>query len=104
VLSLSRMNRVRGIDPVDLTMEIEAGVPLKAARMPRPMPAASCRSERLAGSVALVGEQAHAACAGTAMTDDAGGAGRSGRLGTLFPPQLLDPHSDRLEIVSCSRP
>lgn len=32
VLSLSRMNRVRAIDPVDMTMEIEAGVPLKAAQ------------------------------------------------------------------------
>src|SRR5205085_2957199 len=32
VLSLSRLNRVRGIDPVDMTMEIEAGVPLKAAQ------------------------------------------------------------------------
>ncbi|MBV9153776.1 MAG: FAD-binding oxidoreductase, partial [Alphaproteobacteria bacterium] len=32
VLSLSRMNTVRAIDPVDMTMEIEAGVPLKAAQ------------------------------------------------------------------------
>src|SRR5665213_2727216 len=32
ILSLSRMNRVRGIDPVDMTMEIEAGVTLKAAQ------------------------------------------------------------------------
>jgi FAD/FMN-containing dehydrogenase len=32
ILSLSRMNRVRGIDPVDMTMEIEAGVVLKAAQ------------------------------------------------------------------------
>src|SRR4051794_8287271 len=32
VLSLSRLNRVRGIDPVDMTMEIEAGVTLKAAQ------------------------------------------------------------------------
>jgi FAD/FMN-containing dehydrogenase len=32
VLSLSRMNRVRAIDPLDMTMEIEAGVPLKAAQ------------------------------------------------------------------------
>src|SRR5437870_4082270 len=31
VLSLSRMNRVRAIDPLDMTMEIEAGVNLKAA-------------------------------------------------------------------------
>ena len=29
VLSLSRLNRVRGIDPVDMTMEIEAGVTLE---------------------------------------------------------------------------
>jgi hypothetical protein len=72
VLSLSRMNRVRGIDPVDLTMEIEAGVPLKATRMPRPMPAASCRSERLAGSVALVGKQAQPAGARAAMTGEGG--------------------------------
>ena len=28
ILSLSRLNRVRGIDPVDMTMEIEAGVTL----------------------------------------------------------------------------
>src|SRR4051794_13350246 len=28
VLSLSRLNRVRGIDPIDMTMEIEAGVTL----------------------------------------------------------------------------
>ncbi len=33
VLSLQRMNRVRGIDPVDMTMEIEAGVTLKAAQL-----------------------------------------------------------------------
>jgi FAD/FMN-containing dehydrogenase len=33
VLSLSRMNRVREIDPVDMTMEIEAGVTLKAAQI-----------------------------------------------------------------------
>jgi FAD/FMN-containing dehydrogenase len=32
VLSLTRLNRVRGIDPVDMTMEIEAGVTLKAAQ------------------------------------------------------------------------
>src|SRR6202035_2254482 len=32
VLSLSRMNKVRAIDPVDMTMEIEAGVALKAAQ------------------------------------------------------------------------
>src|SRR5207244_8463421 len=32
VLSLSRMNRVRAIDAVDMTMEIEAGVTLKAAQ------------------------------------------------------------------------
>src|ERR1700733_9297260 len=33
VLSLSRMNRVRGIDTVDMTMEIEAGVTLKGAQI-----------------------------------------------------------------------
>jgi FAD/FMN-containing dehydrogenase len=32
ILSLSRMNRVRAIDPVDMTLEIEAGVPLKRAQ------------------------------------------------------------------------
>jgi FAD/FMN-containing dehydrogenase len=32
ILSLSRMNRVRALDPVDMTMEIEAGVTLKAAQ------------------------------------------------------------------------
>jgi FAD/FMN-containing dehydrogenase len=32
VLSLSRMNRIRAIDPIDMTMEIEAGVVLKAAQ------------------------------------------------------------------------
>src|SRR6202140_3614702 len=32
VLSLSRMRRVRQIDPVDMTMEIEAGATLKAAQ------------------------------------------------------------------------
>ena len=32
MLSLSRLNRVRGIDPIDMTMEIEAGVTLKAAQ------------------------------------------------------------------------
>ena len=32
VVCLSRMNRVRGIDPHDLTMEVEAGVTLKAAQ------------------------------------------------------------------------
>src|SRR3984885_14788820 len=33
VLSLSRMNRVREIDPVDMTMAIEAGATLKAAQL-----------------------------------------------------------------------
>jgi FAD/FMN-containing dehydrogenase len=33
ILSLVRMNRVRAIDPVDMTMEIEAGVTLKAAQV-----------------------------------------------------------------------
>src|SRR4051812_21923964 len=33
VLSLSRLKRVRGIDPIDMTMEIEAGVTLKAAQL-----------------------------------------------------------------------
>ena len=32
VLSLARMNRVRAIDPIDMTMEIEAGAVLKAAQ------------------------------------------------------------------------
>ena len=32
VLSLARMNRVRALDPVDLTMTVEAGVTLKAAQ------------------------------------------------------------------------
>jgi FAD/FMN-containing dehydrogenase len=32
VLTLARMNRVRAIDPIDMTMEIEAGVVLKAAQ------------------------------------------------------------------------
>jgi FAD/FMN-containing dehydrogenase len=32
ILSLSRMNKARAIDPVDMTMEIEAGVTLKAAQ------------------------------------------------------------------------
>ena len=32
ILSLSRLNRVRAIDPIDMTLEIEAGVPLKAAQ------------------------------------------------------------------------
>ena len=32
VVSLSRMNRVRAIDPVDMTMTVEAGVVLKAAQ------------------------------------------------------------------------
>src|SRR4051812_17136591 len=32
VLSLSRMNKLRALDPVDMTMEIEAGVTLKAAQ------------------------------------------------------------------------
>ena len=32
VLSLSRMNRVRAIDPIDLTLTVEAGVTLKAAQ------------------------------------------------------------------------
>src|SRR5580658_973436 len=33
ILSLSRLNRVREIDPVDMTMTIEAGVTLKAAQL-----------------------------------------------------------------------
>ena len=32
VLSLSRLNRVRGIDPVDMTLTIEAGAPWRAAQ------------------------------------------------------------------------
>jgi len=32
VLSLTRLNRVRAIDPIDLTMTVEAGVTLKAAQ------------------------------------------------------------------------
>src|ERR1700730_4436733 len=32
ILSLSRTNRVRALDPIDMTMEIEAGVTLKAAQ------------------------------------------------------------------------
>ncbi len=32
VLSLARLNRVRAIDPIDLTMTVEAGVTLKAAQ------------------------------------------------------------------------
>src|SRR5271163_2003413 len=32
VLSLARLNHVRAIDPVDLTMTVEAGVTLKAAQ------------------------------------------------------------------------
>ena len=32
VLSLSRLNRIRGVDPLDLTLSIEAGVTLKAAQ------------------------------------------------------------------------
>ena len=33
ILTLSRMNRVRGVDPLDMTMEVEAGVTLKAAQL-----------------------------------------------------------------------
>ena len=32
VISLARMNRVRGVDPVDLSLAVEAGVTLKAAQ------------------------------------------------------------------------
>lgn len=32
VLSLSRMNRIRGVDPMDMTLTAEAGVPWKAAQ------------------------------------------------------------------------
>ena len=32
VLSLSRLNRVRGVDPVDMTLSVEAGVTLQAAQ------------------------------------------------------------------------
>ncbi len=32
VLSLARLNRVRAIDPIDMTMEVEAGMVLKAAQ------------------------------------------------------------------------
>ncbi len=32
VVSLARMNRIRAIDPVDMTMTVEAGVTLKAAQ------------------------------------------------------------------------
>ena len=32
IINLGRMNRVRGIDPVDMTMTLEAGVTLKAAQ------------------------------------------------------------------------
>ncbi len=33
VISLSRLNRIRAIDPVDMTMTVEAGVTLKAAQL-----------------------------------------------------------------------
>jgi FAD/FMN-containing dehydrogenase len=33
IVSTARLNRVRDIDPVDMTMTIEAGVPLKAAQL-----------------------------------------------------------------------
>ena len=33
ILSLSRLRRVRAIDPIDMTMEVEAGVTLKAAQL-----------------------------------------------------------------------
>ena len=32
VLSLSRMNRIRAVDPVDMTLTVEAGIPWKAAQ------------------------------------------------------------------------
>ena len=32
ILNLSRLNRIRGIDPVDMTLSVEAGVTLKAAQ------------------------------------------------------------------------
>jgi len=33
IINLSRMNQVRGVDPVDMTMTLEAGVTLKAAQI-----------------------------------------------------------------------
>ncbi len=32
ILNLSRLNRIRGVDPVDMTLSVEAGVTLKAAQ------------------------------------------------------------------------
>ena len=55
VLSLSRLNRMRDIDPVDMTMTIEAGVTLKAAQMRRPMPGACCRCRSPRRAAAQIG-------------------------------------------------
>ena len=57
MLSLSRLNRVRGIDPVDMTMEIEAGVTLKAAQE-----AASDAGCLLPLSISSEGRRKSAAC------------------------------------------
>ena len=61
-------------------------------------------SKRLAGSVALVGEQAPAASTRATMKCEAGIGCRGGLLGQPLPPQLLHAGTDCLEIVSCSRP
>src|SRR5271155_5163725 len=58
------------------------------------------RSKRLARSVALVGEEAHAAGARSAMTREAGAGRGGGWRGPPLPPQLLHAAANCLEIVS----
>src|SRR5258706_14248185 len=76
---------------------------LPSCRLPRSRSMSTRRpSKRLARSVALVGEQAHAAGAGTTMTRDAGVGRRGGLLGQPLPPQLLHAAADRRENVTPS--
>jgi Family of unknown function (DUF5681) len=62
------------------------------------------RSQRLAGSIAFVGEQAHATGTRATMTRDAGVGCRDGSLEQPLPPQLLHAGTDCPEIVGCPGP
>jgi len=78
------------------------GLPCLLTRRRREPPGR--RSQRLAGAVALVGEQRQAAGARAAMPADGATRRRGGFCQSALAPQLVDAAADRLEIVGCARP
>ena len=55
VLSLQRMRAVRDVNPVDLTLTVEAGITLKAAQDAAAIPGAFCRSLIASEGTAQIG-------------------------------------------------